>query len=118
MEGNRKQEYLAVQHIASCGTLKPLSPTVSWVRATLTSTYFPQKYIYWRQNRESYSYLIRNFEEMSVKKEDKAIPVSLWDDAKLRPWTIDRGLDAEIDAENEKLQDMIQATSGSKIAGV
>jgi len=55
---------------------------------------------------------------MSVKKGEKAIPVSLWDDAKLRPWTIDLGLDAEIDEETEKLQDMIQATSGSKISGM
>ena len=54
---------------------------------------------------------------MSSKKEEKAVPVSLWDDAKLRPWTIDIGLDAQIDAENEKLQDMIQQTSGSKISG-
>lgn len=55
---------------------------------------------------------------MSTNKEEKAIPVSLWDDAKLRPWTIDEGLDGEIDAENNKLQEMIQSTSGSKISGM
>ncbi len=54
---------------------------------------------------------------MSVRKEDKPVPVSLWDDAKLRPWTIDKALDAELDAEHERLQDMIQQTSGSKISG-
>ena len=54
---------------------------------------------------------------MSHKKEEKAIPVSLWDDARLRPWTIDKGLDAQISDANNSLQDMIQATSGSKISG-
>jgi hypothetical protein len=54
---------------------------------------------------------------MSVKKEEKALPVSLWDDAKLRPWTIDEGLDAQINDASDSLQDMIQATSGSKISG-
>ena len=55
---------------------------------------------------------------MSTKQEEKAIPVSLWDDARLRPWTIDDELDRKIDEENNKLQEMIQQTSGSKIAGM
>ena len=54
---------------------------------------------------------------MSQAKEDKPQPVALWDDSKLRPWTIDEAQETEISNANSTLQDMIQKTSGSKIAG-
>ena len=42
---------------------------------------------------------------------------SMWDDRDLRPWTIDEELDKKIAEENDRLQDCVQKTSGSKIAG-
>ena len=54
---------------------------------------------------------------MSQPESEKPLPVSMWKDDKLRPWTIDNDLEAEIGGANNTLQDMIQNTSGSKMAG-
>jgi len=42
---------------------------------------------------------------------------ALWSERDLRPWTIDDNLDAKIDQEVDRLNDCVQKTSGSKIAG-
>ena len=52
-----------------------------------------------------------------MSTEEKALPVSLWSDDKLRPWTMAPELENEIKEKNETLQDMMQNTSGSRIAG-
>lgn len=49
--------------------------------------------------------------------EPPKLDVSMWPDSRLRPWTIDEGLDQEISAENLSLDDRVLKTSGSKIAG-
>ena len=55
--------------------------------------------------------------EGSGPPEEKALPVSMWTDEKLRPWTIDEKLDQDIDDANERLNSMMNKTSGSKLAG-
>lgn len=57
---------------------------------------------------------------MSAEEPLKPRPsdASLWSDRDLRPWTIDDELDKKIADENERLDDCVQKTSGSKIAGV
>jgi hypothetical protein len=49
--------------------------------------------------------------------EEKPLPVSMWTDEKLRPWTIDEKLDEDINDANERLNIMVNKTSGSKLAG-